>query len=249
MSTDDLLWRNAQADISFLSEHWEDLLEARLRGTPRPWSEPTVSPQTRAAADAEARLERLERSNVAPGESASPLHVDILDVILELVATAEDLAARTSQAAGVDTPPPAKSALDDPRPHLRHVRAWGPQAGEANPALPQLVATRLARLADTVRAALRLLRDGQTLGAICPWCGGRTPRTPVGGGRTLRVHETLEGLFVACHGIGCAPPEADCGNRWRGRPAWTDAEWDWLAQRIKHADQQRASETRHRKGA
>lgn len=219
-------------DLDFVHDHWPHLLESRIRGTARPWREPTTSPETRAQADAAARAERLERSDVAPGEHPAPMHVDVLDVIVDLVITADDLAQRVAQAAGVDRPAPAAGAFADPRPHLRHIRAWWTAATIADDKLHAHAEHHLRRLAEDVALALRIVRDGQILQALCPWCGGRTEHQPTGGARTLRVHETPGGWLIVCNGVNCQPQEAECGKRWRGKPAWPDFEWVWLAQRL-----------------
>lgn len=225
-------------DLNFLIDHWADLLEARLRGTPRPWSEPAASLERRAEADAKARAERLERSDVAPGERMAPLHIDVLDVIVDLVATADDLAERLAQHHGaVEAPLAASSAFSDPRPHLRLVgRLCGDLEADEDQVTAALLAharAELRRLGDDVAAALGLIRDGQVLKALCPWCGGRTTDKPVGGGHTLRVRNRHDGPVIVCHGVGCEPPEADCGTWIHGRPAWPQHEWDWLAQRLE----------------
>jgi len=226
-------------DIDFVAEHWPHLLDERLKGTKRPWREPQLSPLRRAEADARARAERRERSDVAPGEHPVPMHIDVVDVIVDVVTTADLTAERIAQAAYVPMPlPPASSAFADPRPYLALIRKLWRTARELDESgVCHRASNDLWSLADDVAIALGLVRDGQTLKALCPWCGGRTTQTPLGGALTLRVHETYSGVLVVCHGLvchgrRCDPPPADCGIAWEGKPAWPQHEWDWLALRL-----------------
>jgi hypothetical protein len=228
----------ALRDLDFVLDHWPDLLEQRLKGTPRPWREPTMSPEARAQSDARAKAERHERSTIAPGEHPAPMHLDVVDVIVDVVATADELSECVAGALAQAPLPHASSAYADPTAHLRHVRANITAVGEAgvyNQALAEHIGEEVRRIASDVALALRLLRDGQVLRAHCPWCGGRDEKHPTGGARTLRVHETSAGPLLVCHGGACEPPEQDCGTRWRGMPAWHEGEWAWLAQRMDGA--------------
>lgn len=83
-----------------------------------------------------------------------------------------------------------------------------------------------------VATSLRLILDGHVLPqADCPWCGGRPLKV-----RIVRD----EPLIVCMSPVACEPPQSDVGQWVRGRPAWITPEWDWLANRIRHADAKRA---------
>ncbi len=57
-------------------------------------------------------------------------------------------------------------------------------------------------------------------------------------------------MLVVCQSDrACEPPERDCGTWVRGRPAWPWNEWDWLGQRIHHADTQQPAPARPGAGA
>lgn len=219
--------RASALDLYWLADHHDDLLEARLRGTPRPWRQPAqLDPERKAERDEQARIERAERDDHAIGEHPAPLHLDTLDVLVDVLHTAETVADRVAQAAGVDRLPPADHALADPRPYLRHAARW---LRHTDPRIALWAEHEAARLRTTVAVTLGEVTDGQTLDAPCPWCGDERART-------LRVR-TLAGDLkaVVCHGV-CEPSDADCGTWWRGRPAWPlSTEGDWLAARLTHA--------------
>lgn len=213
-----------------LSEHWHDLWVARLQGTPRPWTESQVSAQARAQMDARARIERHDRSvdsqgnPVAVGESPAPLHVEVLDLLITIGGLAAAMTAEVARA--VQRPAPYPNP--DPRPRLTYVRVNLPTAAAVVP-LVDTYASQLIRLEEEVDRALRLVRDGQVLHAVCPWCKGMGK-----GALTLVIRELDQiGPVVMCNTPGCTPPSQDCGTHWRGRPCWRPSEWDWLAERLQ----------------
>lgn len=224
-----------------------------LHGTHRPFR-PPPSADHQAERDRAAALERLlDRRNedrsgmlVPLGETPAPMVLDVADMIAEISDAADEMAALVSVAAQQDVPPPARYAFTDPRPYLRRVLELLPEA----PAVWESVESRCDGLLYRAYATLGVLGDGQLLPGMCPWCDGRTERFPVGGARTLRVRAvvpdgrkltdtTLDQAdirwLVVCENRWCEPPEADCGNRHRGRPAWPLAtEGAWLADRIEY---------------
>lgn len=232
----------ALADITFVAEHWPDLVETRIPGTARPWQPPTISAERREQLEHEARIERLERAEHAPGETPMPVHPDVLDVMLDVVEAADRLGEQVwNEARRPELPgpwrlrrffahsparrwTPATSAYADPRAHL----ALMTERLDTYSALGEQVAREFRYLAQQVALCLRLLRDGQVLEADCPWCNQP---------RALVVHETEAGPLIVCQSrFVCEPPERDCGNWLRGRPCWPWSEWDWLAKRINHAE-------------
>lgn len=215
--------RQAKADAFWLSVHWPDLIEERIPGTARPWRQTEMESHRRAELDAAARAERLERVDLALGESAAPVHVDVLDVL-------NDLAAELGSPANL-------------RNIANELRAWEPDQLED-------FAGTLTVLVRETALALRLIYDGQRLDGSCPWCRQSRSlviRTPAPA-EEESVPTTPPGpILVVCEGRAkiCMPPESDCGtyvhgvppkpsSRDRGRPAWPDSEWTWLAQRILH---------------
>jgi hypothetical protein len=234
-------------DLNFLAEHYPELLDSRIPGTPRPWREPQLTPERRAALTARAEREALvmhtdlpmhlrARSPEELGESPAPLHIDTLDLLVDVLAVADETAGHVAQYAGVEQPTPASSAFADPRPFLRFIAQHITGAVEADPEMLGVVQDNLRPLVAQVSASLNLLRDGQILKAPCFVCRGRTPETPVGGAFTLRV-TTLDDdtPAVVCRNPLCEPTEAECGTWLRGSPAWIFSEWTWLADRLEGA--------------
>lgn len=225
-------------------------LAANLLRTDRPYRAPQISAAKRAELDALARLEQLERSGIAPGESPVPFDLDIADLLAEILTAADEWADRVCFAVWRPVDPPACSAFEDPSRRLDLVERYLAGAVVADPALAEVVEARCDALVYRAHGLLGLLGDGQLLNAVCPWCDGRTTSAPVGGARTMRVRAQLPAgkrtmtqvdpvdvrWFVVCESGTCEPPPADCGERLRGRPAWllrTDG--DWLAARIERA--------------
>lgn len=222
------------SDLVWLAEHTPDITEARLKGTARPWQQPAdLTPEQRRSQSDRAAVERAERTTAAIGEHPAPLHLDVLDLLVDLLCVADDIAEQVAQAAGVDRLPPASSAFADPEPYLRYAAQHLAAAYDADPGLEGGVVEDARRLRTEVARHLGELTTGQVLQAECPWCHGFTADHPQGGAFTLRVR-TLPGdlTAVVCQNDLCDPPDGDCGNRWRGRPAWPIHEWNWLADRI-----------------
>lgn len=224
-------------DLWWLADHAHDLAQARLRGTARPWRQPAedTDPERRAERELLAVLERQERSGYALGEHPAPMHVDVADVVVDLLMTADDLAERVAQAAGVDRLPPASSAFADPVPYLRHAAAHLQMAAEADPVVGGYVEREAARLRSVISVHLGELTTGQTVPGLCPWCSGGIARR-----KTLRIRLVRSGEVMVpaavCESDVCQPPEADVGLWHYDRPAWPlFAEGDWLAKRIRHA--------------
>ena len=106
-------------DLTWVADRWEDLYESRVKGTPRPWREPTISAEKRAEMDALARIERIDREGFLPpppGESPAPLHVDILDTLSDILMRADMLVDLMAATLGKDRPDHAASAFDDATP-------------------------------------------------------------------------------------------------------------------------------------
>lgn len=240
--------RPALADLFWLAEHADDLSEARLKGTPRRWHEAVeeTDPEKRAQRAAHAAAEHADRSVLAIGEHPAPLHVEMLDLLVDLLATADDLAEQIAQAAGVDRLPAAPSSFADPVPYLRHAAAWLKPAVEADSRLLAHVESETARLRSLIAACLGD-NLGNCLRNTCPFCKGGAHQA-----RTLRfriVKSELDrkpDLAIVCESDVCEPPESFVGQ-WVGkRPAWVGHRYmTWLNQMIdaieQHAVEKEAS--------
>lgn len=238
----------AQAAVAELLNALGWLAATLLPGTGRPYRAPTLSPAQQAQRDREAKLERLERSGIAPGETPAPCQLDVADLLSEVMSTADELADLVCLATWRPTPQPVVSAFSNPTRFLNLVTRYLPLAATVDPALPGVVEARCDGLVYRAHAVLGLLGDGQLLDVVCPWCDGRAAGHPVGGAKTMRVRAQLPAgkrsvagvdpkdvrWLVVCESGLCEPPEADCGERLRGRPAWPLAsEGEWLAQRFE----------------
>lgn len=217
-------------DLKWVAAYWEDLTEARLPGTPRPWRHHTLTADQQHERDREAWQERLDRSSVALGEHPAPLDLGVLDTMLDVLVRADDLAAEVAQHAGIEPLTPPVLGVVDARPYLEFAakHLTNDLAATAAPITRMMVAQ--------VAHALALTYDGQGLDVVCPWCRGVTPDMPAGGARTWRVRELPGGLVaIVCESL-CEPPSKDVGTWWRGCPVWPLSEWDWLAKRVEAAD-------------
>lgn len=221
----------------------EQLAASLLPGTARAWSAPRLSAARRADLDRQAREElddpgdslpahlRQAQRVTAPGEHPVPFDLDVMDQLVEIMCAADQLADDLCRAAWRPADPPATSAFADPRPALRLVEQLLTAATAGDETIPFYVEHRCKALIDRAETALGLVTDGQLLDGLCPWCGGKTDHQPVGGARTLRVRNLphLGGPVLICEGGHCEPPDAECGARVRGLPAWPQWEWDWVA--------------------
>jgi hypothetical protein len=226
--------------LDWLIEYWPDVLEARLPlATRRPWHASELGEHAQAERDAQARAERIERSVLGLGESPAPVDVNVLSTILDVLVTADDLAAElTEWGVAPILAPPGWGHLDA-RPYLARARACLvaelEDLGEPGP-WHELAEHAVRRMYEQVARCLSMLYTGQLVRVICPWCGGRTPEEPVGGAYTWRVHELPGGqVAIVCHGI-CEPPAREVGTWWGGQPCWPISEWPRLAKQVRAAE-------------
>lgn len=234
--------QSAIDDLAWTRDRWDDLVEYRLKGTPRPWHQPSdLTPEKRSERDALARLERteVERWGRAPGFSPAPLHVSTLDVMVDILAEADALHETIAQYLGHDRLDSATSALDDPSRFLTYAEALTPAAAAESEQLFDLIAEKAAQMRSAIAAELGEIEDGHTLNAICPFCVGVTPRHPAGGAKTMRIRLVDDRLnpghreaVIVCESGTCKPFAAECSLWVRDRPAWRFPEWDWLAERL-----------------
>jgi hypothetical protein len=235
----DPVFRRTLDGLFWLAGRCDDLAESRHIGTARPWRE-SHGQETAEQAEqraAQAAAEHADRNPLAIGEHPAPVHVDTLDLLVDLLCTADDIAERVAQAAGVDRMPYPASSFASAEPYLRHAAAWLKVAVEALPPLLDYVSEQVERIKPMVEAALRERLDGQRVPGLCPWCAGGTARRQTLSVRLVKPTPELDPIPAAvCESGVCEPPEPDVGL-WHGRrPAWPiDTEGDWLKKRIRHA--------------
>lgn len=231
----------ALTDLDFLAEFWPDLDDAISPGTRRPRTVTPLTHSQQALRDAAARLEQLERSSAAPGESPAPIDIDALDLVSEIGAAADTLARELGYLTRCPGLPPIPSLYADP---LRWLDYTGRRLAELDgmytgydgdnlafvDALIEQANAVIRRLAQKVALTLGMVFDGQTIHAICPWCDGTTDHAPTGGEHTWRVR-LLPGSLIAivCESGWCEPPDHQVGTWWGSKPVWPIERWENLA--------------------
>lgn len=226
--------QSIQADTQWLLDAWDPLQEARTKGTPRPWKETALTPEQQTLNDAQARTEKLERGAFVLGESPAPLHLDILDRLLNIQKTTRALARQIADTLYDGSTLVYLTRTKDPNPVylLTYIHTT----------IPRLVDPRHQQVLDDTQTEIHDLRtrtathfaehvEGKTLKANCPWCGGTKLRF-----RRLGHHTTAEWV-IRCETGLCEPPPSDCGA-WTGQgftlPTWPLWEWDWFANRLNN---------------
>jgi hypothetical protein len=253
--------RGVRRDVAWLLAHAADLGRARLPGTARHWTQPgALDAVERARRDVEAAADRaVKRAHgmASRGASPAPLRLDVSEVLVDLLATADDLAERAAQALGRDRLPHAPSAYADPSPYLRllHDVAGLLATDERmeSRAVFDALSDESGRLCATVGRALGLVEDGLVLDAECPWC--RRPRSlrytvdlhhapgcdrscvPPWWTGDVPLEACWRDALIVCTSRVCEPPPPDLEATWRGLPAWSVARsGEWLLGRIRHAE-------------
>jgi hypothetical protein len=219
------------SDLALVIEYWPGLADTRLPDVRRPHREPTITPEARAELDHQARIERAERIDIAPGEHIDAVRPEVLDMMGDLLWISDDVAAVVASAIYCPQLPPPTTAFADPSPLLAWTAANLPLGHQADPDLVQYVAGKTGDMVAMLTMALSLSYDGQRLQVLCPWCKGA-----ILGERTLRVR-VLPGDMVAivCEFPLCSPELNEVKTWWKGRPVWDLEMWPWLAKRIAKA--------------
>jgi hypothetical protein len=224
---------NTQADTQWLLNAYDPLHEARIKGTPRPGKETTITPEQRNQLDIQARIEKQEHGAFVLGESPAPLHIDILDRLLHIQKTTHHLATQIA------------TALQDTttNTYLTNVKNTDPihLLQYINTSIPKLTEPRHQQALDDTEKHLRDLKhqtaayfseiiEGKQLKAECPWCGGTKLRFRL-------IGQTHPEFVIRCETGLCEPPPQDCGA-WTGKgftlPTWPQWEWQWLATRLNN---------------
>jgi hypothetical protein len=114
-----------EENLEWIYTRWTDLRATMLRGTPKPWREPTLTAEQRARIDALARTEKLERGAFTLGESPAPVHLDALDHAIDLTRTMARLARATATELGHHAVliRAATHRYDDPLLLIRYLKA------------------------------------------------------------------------------------------------------------------------------
>lgn len=216
-------------NLDWILDRWDQLMDSRLPGTPRPWKQPDISREQREQMDRQTRQEKAERGAFVLGESEAPLNLDALDKARKITLNIQNLAYLTANELRQDAMAvlAARQHYEDPAELIRYLLRNIPDTS------PELYA-RIRRTTVRIRAVMANhfaeVFDGQRLKTDCPWC--HAPRMFI----RMIGPEHSQHPVITCESGSCEPPSADCGTWYRGKPAWPFHEWDWLANRMHHAD-------------
>lgn len=222
------------ANLEWVIEYWPDLIESRMPLTTKPLRQTrTITGEEKDLLDAAEHLERYFRNNLSWGESPAPVDVDILQVLLDVVVHADDLAAELGPPVCCPILAPPALGVLDARPWLSYSLA---RLHELDDDWSAYVWPVVEKIYKRTAAALAEIYTGQTVKIVCPWCSGRTVEQPVGGAHTWQV-EVLPNNQVAiiCHGTNCNPPADMVGTWLWGKPCWPITAWPRLAARLQPA--------------
>ena len=214
----------AQRDLDWLTLMWGDLVESRLKGTARTW---LASMRDRPWQQHDPTAdEALLTVNGKP----APLHLDVLDAIVDAVAWADETAEAVSQVLGLDRLPHAMSAYANPTRHLGHIRAHLHAVLRDEPDLGLSIVEEVRHRADRAAKLMGLVTDGQVLTCDCPYCGGWKMLTVV-------TPYDCDPIIV-CMSKACRLEDDDKTGHmaWRHRRAWFYPEgWTMLARLLEDA--------------
>lgn len=98
-----------------------------------------------------------------------------------------------------------------------------------------LLSDEIAHIRRRIAAVTGEIEDGMTLKAPCIACRGLNAAGQMS--YTLRLRAKPDPVIL-CANPACQPTDTVCGTWVRGRPAWPQREWDWLADRIREAEAQ-----------
>jgi len=223
------------ADLTWITESWPDLYQLRLPGSRRRAPRRPMSRSARERADELARTEKAEQGLSVLGAGRAPMNVGVLDALARLLADAVELDEYVTATAGVvDDVAPPSTAYDFEAIGrvLAHTAAHLSLSAAADAGVLGEAEAAVKRMRSALEGALEDVVDGYMLSTVCAWCHGATSTAPAGGEQTLVVKVVAGQPLIVCRGEWCEPPPEDCGTWLFGRPAWRDAEWEWLARRL-----------------
>lgn len=117
------------ATVQKIIDRWPDLITSRIKGTPRPTIPGThLGDRGRERMNQQRREDLTNADDRAPGKSIAPLHIDILDLMTKLLTDAHTLANHVMQTTGQQPLPPPISTTMSPRPYLKRIIEFLPQA-------------------------------------------------------------------------------------------------------------------------
>lgn len=219
-------------NLDWIYTRWTDLHATRIRGTPKPWREPTLTPEQRGRLDQLARIEKMERGAFTLGESPAPIHLDAYDRAVDLTKTMAGLARliATEQGHYAMLIRAALHKYNDPLLLITYVRNHWEQCG-ADTVIE--VEEQAARIRAGLSHHFSEIDDGQHLKTLCPFCD----QAELYVRKIGPADNTIP--IIRCESGTCAPDANVCGTWHRNLPAWPLHEWDWFAKQIEYADHKR----------
>lgn len=224
-------------DLDWIHNRWADLRATRLRGTPKPWKEPTLTTDQLGQLNQQARIEKQERGAFTLGESPAPIHLDALDKELDLTHTMVNLARRIALELGHTAVyvRAVRAHYQDPLHLIHYVRN---HFNEVTPDIGEDIDAEATRIRLGLMHHFSELGEGQRLKTDCPYCDQPTLYV-----RTIGAEGNTQPV-IRCESGTCDPDQAHCGARHRNLPIWPQHEWEWLAKEIHYADHQREEQRR-----
>lgn len=204
---------------AWIADAWPALHESRLKGTPRRWRQTDLTPEQRAALAVEHQAEKRAAGAPAGADSPAPLHLDVLDLLVDIDDTSR-YGARIIQAHTLDDPP--TNTIGRLNYITVNAHTLDPNDDDTRRIEQQL---RNHRAAITKQWAEVV--DGQRLKASCPWCQHHALYF-----RAIGPELQTE-IVIRCESGTCNPGD-DAGVWHQGKPCWPFHEWAWLANRIDH---------------
>jgi len=216
-------------NLDWIYNRWTDLCATRLRGTPKPWRQPTLTPEQRGRLDQMARIEKQERGAFTLGESPAPIHLDAYDRAVDLTTTMAKLARAIATELGHHAVliRAALHKYEDPLLLITYIRNHWHQCGAD---VGEQVEEQAARLRAGLAHHFSEVNDGQHLDTDCPYCDQPTLYV-----RTIGPKDNPQPI-IRCESGTCQPDHQVCGTWHRNLPAWPLHEWEWFAKQIEHAD-------------
>lgn len=210
-------------NAAWIADRWTALHESRLKGTPRPWKQTTLTPEQAAAYDAQHRAEKRAHGAPAGADSQAPLHLDVLDLLVSIERTATWVA-NTIQNTGINATPNGEDTYN----RLRYISTYALVLAEDDPTTEQ-AEQELRNHRHSIEREWAQIVIGQRLKAPCPWCGQEQLII-----RAIGPEDRTE-MVVRCESGTCNPDETSCGTWYGGKPCWPFHEWEWLSNRIDNA--------------
>ena len=210
----------ARRDLAWLTHTWPQLLESRLKGTPRYWIGGTVG-----------NINRGPHESVDPSVAGAPapLLLDVYDALCDINHWADDTSDAIAQLTGTERPWLAvcdpNGGWADPTGRIAYIGDQLDEVVRLEPDLADAITREASAHAHRSAALMGLIVDGQVLDADCPYCHKS---------RVLKNLDTPDGPTIVCLSDVCRDQQDATGHtRLYGRRAWRHPDgWTQLAKML-----------------